>query len=317
MKKRNITNMALLLFTITQANILVIPIISACTIFTATQDGTTFFAGNEDQRPNDAYFIVDTSGTYEVAYIATPWEQWPMVMQTGINENGLCFDANWIPTEILNPHPERTDPGEWPVTYMMKEAATVDQVLDLAFTFNWGNSMAYQVHFADESGDAVILHPGADGELTYTRKQPLASHIVSTNFNLRRLETGEYECQRYDTANEMLLDLEPGEPLTVEDLASVLDATHQEGEFSTIYSTIFDVGERQIWLYFDHRFDDPVVIDLYTELQKGDQQIHLDQFDPSYYGDNAWYNNKGVLGLILLVVIVAFNLWVRGNRIAS
>ena len=43
---------------------------SACTIFTATQGETVLFAGNEDQRPNDAYIIVDTSGTYGVVYVA-------------------------------------------------------------------------------------------------------------------------------------------------------------------------------------------------------------------------------------------------------
>jgi hypothetical protein len=44
---------------------------SACTIFTTSQDEAVLFAGNEDQRPNDAYLIVDTSGTHGVLYIGT------------------------------------------------------------------------------------------------------------------------------------------------------------------------------------------------------------------------------------------------------
>ena len=64
-------------------------------------------------------------------------------------------------------------------------------------------------------------------------------------------------------------------PETVEYMAAVLDATHQEGEFSTIYSTIFDLNAREIYLYFDHHFEEPVVIDVIAELEKGAQQVHV------------------------------------------
>jgi len=259
---------------------LAVPPASACTIFTASKGDTVLFAGNEDQRPNEAYLIVDTSGSNGVVYIGTSWADWDMVMQTGINERGLSFDSNWIPLEALNPHPERGTPGEWAVTHILKECSTVEEALETAFMFDWGESMEYQVHFADATGDAAVIHPGADGELTYTRKSEGDGYHVSTNFNLVRLETGDYSCRRYDTASEMLPGLGSGEDLTVEFAASVLDATHQEGGISTIYSTVYDLGEGIAYLYYDHRFDEPVILNVAAELEKGDRQVNIDELLP-------------------------------------
>jgi len=250
---------------------------SACTIFTATQDETILFAGNEDQRPNDAYLIVDSSGTYGVVYIGTSWGSSPMIEMTGINEQGLSYDLNAMPTDALNPHPERGTPGEWAVTHLIKECATVEEVLGIALTFDWGESMGYQIHFADATGDAAVIHPGPDGELTYTRKPDGDGHLVSTNFNLANLATGDHSCWRYDTASQMLMELASGEPLNVEFMASVLDATHQEGDVSTIYSTIYDLRERTLYLYYEHRFDEPVILDVATELERGDRQVHINE----------------------------------------
>ena len=290
---------------------LTIPECSACTIFTATDGETTWFAGNEDQRPNNAYLIVDTSGTFGVAYIATPWQQRPMVMQTGLNEAGLSVDANWIPTEMLTSYPERSDPGEWPVTYMMKNAATVKQVIEMSQTYNWGTSMAYQVHFADASGDAAILHPGTNGELTVIRKTD--SFLVSTNFNLKRLQTGEYNCNRYETATSMLSSMNE---FNQENMVSVLESTHQEGEFSTIYSTLYDLPSRLIWLYIDSNFDNPVQLDLSLELQKGDQQINIDQLIPDNQSEGSWVFDQNwavYLTLGMLLTVVAYRIINKPN----
>jgi len=260
---------------------------SACTIFSAKQEETVLFAGNNDQRPNDAYLIVDTSGTHGVVYIGTSWASWGrwlLIEMTGINERGLSYDCNLIPSVALNHHPELRNPGEWVVTHIIKECATVEEVLEVAFMFDWGGSIDYQVHFADAIGDAAVIHPGTDGELTYTRKLDGDGYLVSTNFNLVNLATGDYSCWRYDTASQMLMELATGETLTVEFMATVLDATHQEGDVSTIYSTVYDLRERTAYLYYEHRFDDTVILDVAAELERGDRQVHIDELLPEGQG---------------------------------
>ena len=244
----------------------------ACTIFTASNGETVMFGGNEDQTPNSSFLVVDNSGTFGVIYFATPWKEMPLVMQMGINEMGLCYDANWIPKEKLNPHPERKSQNEWAVTKLMREASTVEEVLSKIFTYNWGGSIDYQIHFADKSGDAAVIHPGTNGELTYTRKSKGNGYLISTNFNLAKLDkgnwSGSYSSDRYKTAEKMLSKIDSPNNLTVELMASVLNATHQNSDSKTLYSVVYDLQNLRINLYYDRQFDSPYRLDVKKELTK-------------------------------------------------
>lgn len=244
----------------------------ACTIFTATNGETVMFGGNEDQTPNSSFLVVDNGGTFGVVYFATPWKEMPLVMQMGINEMGLCYDGNWISKELLNPHPERKPQFEWAVTQLMREASTVEEVLSKIFTYNWGDSIDYQIHFADKSGDAAVIHPGTNGELTYTRKSKGNGYLISTNFNLAKLDkgnwSGSYSSDRYKTADKMLSKIDAQNNLTVELMASVLNATHQNSDSKTLYSVVYDLQNLGIYLYYDRRFESPYILNVKKELAK-------------------------------------------------
>lgn len=244
----------------------------ACTIFTASNGETVMFGGNEDQTPNSSFLVVDNGGTFGVVYFATPWKEIPLVMQMGINEKGLCYDANWIPKEKLNPHPERKSQNEWAVTQLMRGASTVEEVLSKIFTYNWGGSIDYQIHFADKSGDAAVIHPGTNGELTYTRKSKGNGYLISTNFNLAKLDkgnwSGSYSSDRYKTADKMLSKIDSHNNLTVELMASVLNATHQNSDSKTLYSVVYDLQNLGIYLYYDRRFESPYILNVKEELAK-------------------------------------------------
>ena len=244
----------------------------ACTIFTASNGETVMFGGNEDQTPNSSFLVVDNGGTFGVVYFATPWKEIPLVMQMGINEKGLCYDANWIPKEKLNPHPERKSQNEWAVTQLMRGASTVEEVLSKIFTYNWGGSIDYQIHFADKSGDAAVIHPGTNGELTYTRKSKGNGYLISTNFNLAKLDkgnwSGSYSSDRYKTADKMLSKIDAQNNLTVELMASVLNATHQNSDSKTLYSVVYDLQNLGIYLYYDRRFESPYILNVKEELAK-------------------------------------------------
>jgi hypothetical protein len=244
----------------------------ACTIFTASNGETVMFGGNEDQTPNSSFLVVDNGGTFGVVYFATPWKEIPLVMQMGINEKGLCYDANWIPKEKLNPHPERKSQNEWAVTQLMRGASTVEEVLSKIFTYNWGGSIDYQIHFADKSGDAAVIHPGTNGELTYTRKSKGNGYLISTNFNLAKLDkgnwSGSYSSDRYKTADKMLSKIDAHNNLTVELMASVLNATHQNSDSKTLYSVVYDLQNLGIYLYYDRRFESPYILNVKEELAK-------------------------------------------------
>lgn len=258
----------LYIFLLFLIQLLVVSPTTACTVFTASHGEIVMFGGNEDQKPNSSFLVVDTNGTLGVVYFATPWKKWPLVMQMGVNEKGLSYDANWIPTEKLNPHPERITQYEWAITQLMKEAATVEEILSKIFTYNWRDSISYQVHFADASGDAVVIHPGENGELTYSRKPKGNGYLISTNFNLAHLAKGTWSCPRYKIADKMLSEIGAQSDLTVEFMASVLEATHLDGEFKTLYSAVYDLQQLRIYLYYNRQFHAPYVLDVKEELAK-------------------------------------------------
>ena len=261
------------LFVFLSIPLLIVSNAIACTIFTISNGEIVMFGGNEDQTPNSSFLVVDNSGTFGVVYFATPWKEMPLVMQMGINEKGLCYDANWIPKEKLNSHPEKKSQNEWVVTKLMREASTVEEVLSKIFTYNWGNSIDYQIHFADRSGDAAVIHPGTNGELTYTRKPKGNGYLISTNFNLAKLDksnwSSNYSSDRYKTADKMLTKISAQNDLTVEFVASVLKATHRRyGRVKTLYSAVYDLQNLRIILYYDSQFDSPYMLDVTKELAK-------------------------------------------------
>ncbi len=238
----------------------------ACTIVTASIDGKAFFGGNEDQLPNESYMVVDKRGKYGVVYFATPWKEIPLSMQMGINEEGLCYDTNWIPLEEIDHRPTAYQ-REWAVLHLIKTAASVEEVVSRMHSLNWGESMEYQVHFADHFGDAIVIHPGANGELSYTRKAKDQTSLISTNFNLAILEGEEWECLRYRRAQDLLGKLDTGETLNAAFMASVLHGTRQDGQAKTLYSAVYDLVDRRIFLYGNRHFDQPHVLDVKKELQ--------------------------------------------------
>lgn len=258
---------------------LAVSIASACTLFSVSHGQKVFFAGNEDKKPISSFIVVDKRGTFGVVYIGTPWEEFPVMMNSGINEMGLSFDLNWIGKEKLTPHPERNSfkkPDGWPPVALLREASTVEEVLSKIFTYNWGDAISHQIHFADKNGDAVVIYPGKDGELTYTRKPKGNSYLVSSNFNLGRVNEGNFMTHffrigwgRYKTVDQMLSKIGGENDLTIEYLTSILNATSQNNWFAeTIHSTIYDLQNLRIYLYTERQFGSPYVLDVAGELYK-------------------------------------------------
>jgi hypothetical protein len=265
----------ILLFT----TFLAVSLSSACTLFSVSYGQKVFFAGNEDKKPISSFIVLDKRGTFGVVYIGTPREEFPVFMNSGINEKGLSFDLAWIGKEKLNSHPERKSfkkPDGWPPIELLREASTVEEVLSKIFTYNWGDAISHQIHFADKNGDAVVIYPGKDGELTYTRKPKGNSYLVSSNFNLGRVNDGNFITHffrigwdRYKTADQMLSKIRAENDLTIEYLTSILDATSQNNWIAeTIHSTIYDLQNLRIYLYTERQFGSPYVLDVAGELDK-------------------------------------------------
>jgi hypothetical protein len=200
---------------------------SGCSVITISKDSSVFFGGNDDFINPDQWYFVEKgdSSKYGVIWIGKPDDP-----QQGVNEKGLAYDANGLPRFEVNPHTERIPvKGEYYHNYLMQimhECSTVTEVIEWANKHQRFPYMHDQMHFADKTGDAVIISAGNDGEMVFTRKTPGDGFLVSTNFNVANPANAyTYPCWRYDKANELLGKLiDKGEPLNYNDVTNVMDA---------------------------------------------------------------------------------------------
>lgn len=265
-----------------------------CSIFTVSKGDQVFFGGNDDYINPDNYYWVDPEG-YGAIWIGQPDN-----VQQGVNSKGLAYDANGLPRFDVNPHLEREPVSDGYSSYplqILRECATVEEVIEWVNTHQWHSFMQDQLHFADATGDAVVISAGKDGEVAFTRKAPGDSFLVSTNFNLANpVNAGEYPSWRYDTAQELLAGLVAGEgDLTAQDAAGVLDAVHVSGLSGwTLGSIVADLTNGTVYLYYFHQFDDPVILNVAEEIAANPSGKQLSQLFPENVQQEAARRYKAI-----------------------
>ncbi|MHA1200207.1 MAG: hypothetical protein ACTSQF_12850 [Candidatus Heimdallarchaeaceae archaeon] len=280
-----------------------IHVASSCTIFTASIGDTVYFGNNEDYKYNNAYrwyipaqnVSTDYFGIKEI-YGAVffgfdnnndsnvdGWEQ------GGMNEYGLCYDGNGLPAvplslDVTNSYPYTPNA----LAQVLWDCKTVEEVIVWYQNIKWSGNMGGQIHYADSTGDAVVVGVNSTGQWFFTRID--TSYLVSTNFNLNDTTHGSYPCSRFNTATQMLGEITLEEDFTVSTCADILYAVHQEGTYATKYSNICD----------------PVNLDLYfncgenfTESEKFNLTDKLAETG-SYEEKDSFFGVSGVNGGVLV-----------------
>jgi len=256
---------------------------SGCSVFTVSKGDQVFFGGNDDYITTDNYFWVDPGSAQ---YYGAIWIGEVGNVQQGVNEKGLAYDANGLPRVDVNPHIERQfvegDYSIYPIR-ILRECSTVKEVIHWVNTHQWHDYMHDQMHFADATGDAVIISAGSDGEVVFTRKPEGDSYLVSTNFNVADPSNGfGYPCWRFDKASELLEQLvNNNDEITFQDAANVLDAIHAEQSSSwTVGSMVADLTNGLVYLYYFHQFDSPVVINVQDEIADPRSGMNMSKLFP-------------------------------------
>jgi len=167
--------------------------------------------------------------------------------------------------------------GRWPAPgghsscfiQILRECATVEEVIAWVRRHQWHEAMHYQMHFADATGDAVVISAGPDGRVAFTRKPDGDGFLVSTNFNLANPANGSYPCWRHERAKARLQEIENGAELTAELAASVLDAVHVASPSGfTVLSLVGDLPQGLVYVYLFHQFDAPIVLNVAEEIAR-------------------------------------------------
>ncbi|MCU0459871.1 MAG: hypothetical protein MUE37_12380 [Bacteroidales bacterium] len=262
-----------------------------CSVITFSKGDSIFFAGNDDYTNADSYFWVEPGDSSKYGVI---WIGWPDDPQQGVNEKGLAYDGNGLPRVEVNPHTERIPyAGQEYHQYLMQimhECSTVEEVIRWAGIHQRPPYMHDQMHFADATGEAVIISAGADGEVVFSHKGRGDAYLVSTNFNVANPSYGySHPCWRYNMAGEMLGELLAGDsPVTARDITAVMDAVHvSSGSSWTIETMVADLVNGIIYIYFFYQYDHPVIINVRQELASPREPGPLSQLFPQDVRDEA------------------------------
>lgn len=300
-----------------------------CSNFSMKHGDRVFFGSNDDKPANilavsEATIMIYPptaagQGYAEFGYFTLEGRYWSRL--GALNDSGLAYGTMSIPPMYVNNHPERSIRGfDNFFSKIMQHASNVEEVIEIASQTDFsdlGDTWKFQMQFADATGDSVVISPGLDGELVFTRMPVDQAYLVSTNFN-RGLPKGtkagiveSYE--RYDTAVTLLDNDLNKDDFSEMDARRVLDAVHTEwtGSFAAS-SRIFDLPNRDIYLYYYAQFDDGVKLNLADELKKGHQQIRVrDLFPQEVVERGETYHKSAIMRdmtilAILSVTVVSF-----------
>lgn len=113
-------------------------------------------------------------------------------------------------------------------------------------------------------------------------------------------------CWRYNTATEMLDTINHEDNLTVESFRNILKAVHQGGTYATKYGNIFDLKNRDIYIYKNFNFNEVVVLNLNEKLSEGEERYTTldDLFDQEVQPTSTTNTTPEMPLLLLFVALV-------------
>jgi len=252
---------------------------AACTGL-VLQDGDRVLVGNNEDwfNPRTKIWFIQPVGERYGSIIFGFDNYYP---QGGMNQKGLFFDGFALKSKPVDePEAKPRFKGNL-IKEVMATCGTVAEALALFDRYSLRFMDHFQLFFADATGDAAIVEANA-----VVRKQ--GDHQVVTNFRQSETDPDKIACWRYLTAQKMLADCGDDRLGCIRD---ILAATHNEGDYPTLYSNIYDLKAGRVYVYHFQDFDEAVVIDLEQELARKPGVIDLPTLFPHNAAAQA-YTNK-------------------------
>lgn len=301
--------------------LLVVDYARPCSMFKITIFGKTMVGNNEDAwRVNSRiWFETGKAGHYGAAYVGHD-DGFP---QGGLNEAGLAYDGFAVYRRTLRPATGKKKMGDFGdlLFLIMQQCATVQEVQHFVNQYDRSRCNGSMMLFVDKSGNYLVVE--ADTTLLgHDEKYVLANFCPSLTPDLSLVTIARYR--------RGIKFLQHKEDTSLRFCTAMMDTMHEcrarVGD-GTTYTTIYDLQEKLIYLYFYHDYSRCVTFDLEKELAKGNHVLLM----TSLFPPNAEYirftrfktpfNSTGLrvaLNLIrLFLVLSAFCfllIYVRGRK---
>ena len=244
----------------------------ACTGFTASDENKVLVGSNEDSFNTRRYVEIYPPEEGIFGKIFFCYER--AYCQQAMNNQGLFYDGFWAPhLDIQKGEGKPAPPDGWMIDDWMNTCSTVDEVIESYESYDWRDSGIEDamLFFVDRQGNSAIIE---GDEIVYKE----GSYQAVTNFYQTNPELGGFGFDRYDTAVDMLENMDD---FSMEYFRDICDATHQEyASATTIYSLVCDLTQNVIHYYYQYNYENVWEIDLNELFEYGIQTYDvLDVFN--------------------------------------
>lgn len=276
-KKLLLTLLLVLIFTITM-----IQNGLACSMFKLTMFGKTMVGNNEDYwNPNTRiWFEQGKNGEYGAAYVGFD----NFYPQGGMNRAGLVFDGFSEDYKAISDTLGKKNLKIDFLKDILKKCATVDDVKKYLIQYNLSGLETSMFLFIDRTGKYLV----AEGDSLTIGNKP--SYVLSNFYPSQVKDENEIDIPFYQKGRRLL---ENHRDTSINFCSSAMDTMHQEKVWGggTMYTTIYDLIEGTIYLYFFHDYTHVVKFNLDHELKMGDYSLVIPELFPENKKGHEFVNN--------------------------
>ncbi len=256
----------------------------SCSMYKITANGKTVVGNNEDSWGRDAqiWFEQGTDEKYGIACVGYARKQ--PNPDGATNEHGLVFDAFTMPHKAnsASRDPHKKDFGYPQIRTIMQQCKTFDEVyafLEKLNLFVLNGSPIFNggmLLFADKTGKYLAVE---SDKMTFGNddKFALANFSFANTKDLSTIKTERY-CKGVAFLNNKKLETNLAYCTALSDTMSVNRAKVGNG---TLYTSIYNLEEGLIHLYFYHDFSKRVTFNLKEELAQGNQTYNMAALFPA------------------------------------
>ena len=243
---------------------------AACTIFSASNDEMTLVGNNEDWEHNNfsiIFYPEDFLGYGHVAFVAT--EDY-LDVRAGMNTQGVFIDSTSVRPSNVTIDPEKLFIHYNFFKRVLWTCSSVNETIEMFQYFNIAETWDWQLLVSDSYGDSVVIAAGPDETVWYVRGNGTYQLITNGNIAYPELGQSDSSALRYFRAETKLNEI--GDNITIANARDVLDAAHSVW---TGFSTVYDLVNHDIYVYFNHDYSKEIVFNLDEELAKGSHSFRI------------------------------------------
>jgi tetratricopeptide (TPR) repeat protein len=243
-----------------------------CTVYKITKGGKTFVGNNEDYWDANTriWFENGKTGDYGVMFVG----QDNLIAQGGMNEKGLVFDGFSVQMRQLKLKTDRM--RFYPTLFkdVMKKCANISEVQIMLNKYDLSPLNGGMLLYIEKSGKYLVVE--ADTMMMGNENNYLLSNFCpSQTSDVRDLNIPYFQKGR--------TKMEQGTDTSFSYLTQLSDTMHQDWGKSfggTLYTTIYDLNEGTVNLYFYHDYKSTVRFNLKDELEKADRIVVVPELFP-------------------------------------